>query len=87
MDQFGVQKPELKAIARTPELPGVGQSGAEAAGTPRSRRATFWLQARVRDLDGEEYSAFGVSKESGGVHLVDVPAGSRPHARFSGPTT
>ena len=77
MDQFGVQKAELKAIARTPELPGVGQSGAEAAGMPRkSALPTFWLQARVRDIVGEEYSAFGVSKESGGVHLADVPAGS-----------
>ncbi|MGA2066480.1 MAG: right-handed parallel beta-helix repeat-containing protein [Thermoguttaceae bacterium] len=27
MDQFGVQKPELKAIARTPEMPKIGNSG------------------------------------------------------------
>ncbi len=78
MDRFGVQKAELKAIARTPELPGFGRSGAEGAVGPRtSALPAFWLQARVRDLVGEEYSAFGVSKESGGVHLADVPAGSQ----------
>jgi hypothetical protein len=77
MDQFGVQKAELKALARTPELPGVGQSGAAAAGMPRkSALPAYWLQARVRDIVGEEYSAFGVSKESGGVHIADMPADS-----------
>ena len=78
MDQFGVQKAELKAIARTPELPVAGAAG---GGMPEQPRLpTFWLQARVRDISGEEYSAYGVSRESGGVHLADVPAGS-PAAR------
>jgi hypothetical protein len=34
----------------------------------------FWLGATVRSLAGEEYSAFGVSKESGGIHLQNVPS-------------
>ncbi len=65
MDQFGVRKPELKAIARTPELPKI-QSGKPAT----SRRAHYWQGLKVKDLEGEEYSAFGVSKESGGVQVL-----------------
>jgi len=81
MDQFGVQKAELKAIARTPELPTCGPGGAANGNAPEnSALPTFWLQARVRDIAGEEYSAFGVSQESGGVQLADVPADS-PAAR------
>ena len=32
MDQFGVQKPELKAIARTPEMPKIGSRAARRKG-------------------------------------------------------
>lgn len=77
MDRFGVQKPELRKIARTPEIPPLKNAAAE---TPAGRKETAvqltWQQARVKNLEGEEFSAFGVSRESGGVHLVDVPAGS-----------
>lgn len=65
MDQFGVRKPELKAISRTPELPKV--QGVKAA-APRT--AHHWQGLKVKDLEGEEYSAFGVSKESGGVQVL-----------------
>ena len=77
MDQFGVRKPELKAIARTPALPsGKAQEPDKAARRARAKIAHFWQQARVRDMQGEEYSAFGAGKEDGGVVLADVPAGS-----------
>lgn len=32
----------------------------------------FWQGARIKDLHGEEYSAFGVSREAGGVHVSDA---------------
>jgi len=75
MDQFGVQKPDLKRIARTPDLPG---SAADAEPFDATAKAIphCWQGARVRDLEGEEYSAFGVSKETGGVHVSDVPPDS-----------
>jgi hypothetical protein len=78
MDQFGVQSPRLKAIARTPELPGLDAAKPAAAGKARVEQRTehYWLEAKVRDIEGEEYSAFGVSKEFGGVQLLEVPAGS-----------
>ncbi|HEY2786620.1 MAG TPA: PDZ domain-containing protein [Fimbriiglobus sp.] len=65
MDQFGVQKPALKAIARTPEFPKF-QSGQ----TTPTVAAHFWLGMSVRELTGEEYSAFGVAKDSGGVQVL-----------------
>jgi len=78
MDRFGVLKPELKAIARVPEIPELelAQDGAES--TEPSK--TVWLGATVAALGGEEYSAFGVSKEDGGIHLVQVPAKSEAAA-------
>jgi hypothetical protein len=71
MDQFGVQKPKLKAITRVPEFP--------EPVIPRDKEVTAtvaaeeWLGATVKALSGEEFSAFGVSKEDGGIHLIKVP--------------
>ncbi|OWK36039.1 PDZ domain-containing protein [Fimbriiglobus ruber] len=65
MDQFGVRKPDLKAIARTPELPKVRGSNA-----PTVLAVHYWQGMTVKDLEGEEYSAFGVSKEAGGVQVL-----------------
>jgi hypothetical protein len=70
MDQFGVQKAELKAIARTPILPVVKKPVAESV----NNVVSYWQGATVKGLSGEEYSAFGVGKEEGGVHLIHVPA-------------
>jgi len=74
MDEFGVRKPVLKKIARTPEISALKQAD-EPAGSPKAG-IRHWLGARIRDIGGDEFSAFGVSKESGGVHLSDVPDGS-----------
>lgn len=73
MDQFGVKKPSLKAIAREPVIPPLSKSatGRIAVGTTAE-----WFGATVRAIEGEEYSAFGVSKESGGIQLVEVPGHS-----------
>jgi membrane-associated protease RseP (regulator of RpoE activity) len=75
MDQFGVKKPALKAIARTPEIPSLeGSKTPEAVTAPPMK--LVWLGATLKDLKGEDFSAFGVSKEAGGVALVDVPKAS-----------
>lgn len=73
MDQFGVQNPALKAIARTPALP-MTRASAEPAATPQRRIA--WKGATLRNLVGEEYSAFGAARDAGGVVVADVPPGS-----------
>ncbi len=73
MDQFGVQKPELKAIARTPEIPKLENL---VRAKPVVKRAQFAWQAGIRDIEGlGDRSAYGLADESG-VLLLDVPAAS-----------
>ena len=77
MDQFGVKKPSLKAIARTPlftELKKV--SGGKRKRKQAAPQSVTWEGAALKDLSGEEFSAFGVSKDEGGVALADVPKNS-----------
>jgi len=74
MDQFGVQRPALKAIARTPELPPVKPDAASAASAAQPT-ARIW-QAEVRNIAGlGERSAYSLPGEYG-VLLVRVPVGS-----------
>ncbi len=74
MDQFGVQKPQLKAIARTPQLP--QPKIFASAITARDTTPVKWLGARVRNIANEgEMSAFGLSGVTG-VLVLDVPADS-----------
>jgi hypothetical protein len=62
----------LKAIASTPVLPAQKQTKT----TNPVRPIDTWLSTAIQELQGDEFSSFGVSKESGGVHLTKVPAGS-----------
>lgn len=76
MDQFGVKKPALKAIARTPELPDlvlVGETQSRGKGT----KSVEWMGASLMSITAENYSAFGVSMDDGGVYFEKVPAGSK----------
>jgi hypothetical protein len=74
MDQFGVQKPQLKAIARTPVLPAempIDVTPAVRDTTPRA-----WFGASVRNIAGEgEMSAFGLPGVTG-VLVLKIPADS-----------
>jgi hypothetical protein len=80
MDQFGVQKPELKKIARTPALP---DSVKLAAAEPKSKRdtgAVEWNGARIKNVAGlGEVSAAGLAGELG-VRVDEAPPES-PAAR------
>jgi hypothetical protein len=74
MDRFGVKKASLRAIARTPVLPTVAAPARpDVSGDPQR----VWLGAKVRAIAGEEFSAFGVSKESGGVQVLELPPSSQ----------
>jgi hypothetical protein len=75
MDQFGVKKPSLKAIAKTPVIPALaaGNEGGVSPAAPMAVRDEFWLGAKLHDLEGEEFSAYGTRKEDGGVALTEVP--------------
>lgn len=75
MDQFGVRKPALKAIARTPQLP---QAKITEGSAPITRAAdpVTWLGTRVRNITSEgEMSAFGLPGVTG-VLVLEIPAGS-----------
>jgi hypothetical protein len=74
MDQFGVQKPDLKAIARRPQLPGPDPSASVSAA--RAADPVSWLGARVRNITDEgESSAFGLPGVTG-VLVLEVPTDS-----------
>ena len=74
MDQFGVQKPELKSIARVPQLPQPKISAVTT--TVRDAALATWLGVSVRNIRDEgEMSAFGLPGVTG-VLVLEVPAGS-----------
>ncbi len=74
MDQFGVQKPELKALARPPVFPGAKPVVAASATRDTTPRA--WLGASVRNIaDAGEMSVFGLPGVTG-VLVLEIPAGS-----------
>ena len=79
MDQFGVKKPSLKAIARTPIIPDLdaNKNTKQRSAPPLVAKAyTAWQGALLTDLEGEEFSAYGSNKEDGGVALEKVIAKS-----------
>jgi hypothetical protein len=74
MNQFGVQKPELKAIARVPQLPQPKMSAPASAA--RDTTPAKWLGVSVRNIAGEgEMSAFGLPGVMG-VLVLEVPVES-----------
>ena len=78
MDRFGVKKPALKAIARTPKLPHYRYDpGKPSDAKQAARRKTIkWLGAFTTTCEGEEFSAFGVNKEDGGLLIKRIDKGS-----------
>ncbi|MDG1893646.1 MAG: PDZ domain-containing protein [Fuerstiella sp.] len=77
MDQFGVQKESLKTIARTPVIPGLN-ANQKTSSQDKALAATdiVWLGATLEELYGDAFSAFGVSKDDGGIAVMKVPANS-----------
>jgi PDZ domain len=76
MRDFGVQAPELRAIARTPELPSAEGAKPVTLDKARSREIMTWEGAKVRNIVGlDEVSAAGTPGETG-VTVLDVPPSS-----------
>ncbi|OUS72939.1 signaling protein [Pseudoalteromonas sp. A601] len=72
MDQFGVKKASLRAIARIPSF-------SAPVKTKRKAPPAFtgeWMGASLVNLSGNDFSAFGVSKQAGGVVIKTVPKDS-----------
>jgi len=72
MDRFGVRKPALKSIARTPKIPPLKTPSSAASAEPR----VTWKGAIIRNLSGEKYSTVGVAWDAGGLYVPNVPASS-----------
>ncbi|MCG9793097.1 PDZ domain-containing protein [Flavobacterium algicola] len=63
MDQFGVQKPSLKAIAKTPEVP-VIKSASETKAAQNAE--VSWLRNNIKSVESEqEQSAYGLNSPEG----------------------
>ncbi|MEO8426000.1 MAG: PDZ domain-containing protein [Verrucomicrobiota bacterium] len=74
MDQFGVRKPALKALARTPVMPAPNPTA--TAPVTRDSTPRTWLGASIRNIaDAGEMSAFGLPGLAG-VLILEIPAGS-----------
>jgi hypothetical protein len=71
MDRFGVRKPALRAIARTPQIPALRSRRSVDAAEPH----VMWKAATIKSLSGEEFSAVGVARDAAGVLVTVVPAG------------
>ena len=72
MDQFGVQKPELKAIALTPVLPVYGNAVIAPAG--RDQTPLLWNGLTVRNIKDEgEMSVYGLPGVTG-VLIMKIDA-------------
>jgi hypothetical protein len=80
MDRFGVQAPKLKAIARTPQLPGMSAATPSAPASQRDERSVTWRGAAVKKVTNPgEVSASGLPGEVG-VLMLSVPPGSEAAA-------
>ena len=73
MDQFGVQKPALRAMAKTPQLPSVRANATERT-SDRDASVVSWLGAKLKNVIGlGEVSAAGLPGEIG-VRVEEVEA-------------
>lgn len=65
MDKFGVQKPELKALAKTPEVPDLTKSSSQKAAP-----VVAWLRNQLKSVASEqEQSAYGLPTTEGVIVL------------------
>lgn len=73
MDQFGVRKPSLKAMARRPSFVKVKDNAAAMMFSG----ITQWHGAKVKSLETiQEASSHGVSLDTGGVMVLEIPTDS-----------
>jgi len=71
MDQFGVTKTALRAIAKTPQIPVVNTNIKPEVVVKKVPTAT-WFGIVLKEPSGDEMSAFGMAFDAGGVLLTSV---------------
>ena len=74
MDRFGVRKPSLKAIAKTPAFPdtAIDPDPTPATAPADQPAATVWLGATLGEPKGDTLSSYGVAFDSGGVAIGKI---------------
>lgn len=77
MDQFGVRTPRLKTLARTPEIPPLKTGGEK---TSMATGVVNWQGAKLRKMEGQEFSALGVAADAAGVFVAEIPPKSAAFA-------
>lgn len=66
MDEFGVQSPKLKALAKTPEVPSIQEQDQNEGNSP----VVEWLRNRLKSVgSGQEQSAYGLNTPEGVIVL------------------
>jgi hypothetical protein len=68
MDRFGVEKESLKKKARTPDLGKLKNADFSA---PKAAKFHYFLGLKLKELEGEEFSAYGVTQKAGGLAVID----------------
>ncbi|TWU38863.1 hypothetical protein Q31b_39410 [Novipirellula aureliae] len=68
MDHFGVRDAKLRGIARTPMIPALRNVSSDPASIVYD-----WHGGKIRNIEGAEYSAWGISSEIGGVMVLYTP--------------
>lgn len=77
MNEFGVRKPSLKAIAERPELPQVNLKIDTRLVTPEQAAPPVdWMGVKLRHPRGEEMSAYGVAFDTKGLAVEAVDRNS-----------
>jgi hypothetical protein len=75
MNNFGVIKPALKAIAKTPVIPSITIKTDK--GKSRGNNLSIkWLGAKLSEPVGDELSAFGAAFAEGGVAIMQLDESS-----------
>lgn len=75
MNEFGVTKPSLKAIAKTPVIPAISIKISQGESSTVSR-SVLWAGAKLHEPVGDELSAFGAAFADGGVAISQMDENS-----------
>lgn len=75
MNEFGVTKSSLKAIAKTPVIPVISIKISQGESSTVSR-SVLWAGAKLHEPVGDELSAFGAAFADGGVAISQLDENS-----------
>jgi hypothetical protein len=75
MNQFGVTKPALKAIAKTPVIPAISIKISQGESSSVNR-SILWAGAKLSEPVGDELSAYGAAFADGGVAIMQLDESS-----------